>query len=395
MNVRSLTSRSRYGLLAVGIIAGVVLLYALAGAVLLPWLVKRELPAVAAEKWNAQARVDDIAFNPFTLRLRVTGFVLEEKNGRPLLRLREAKARLEWRSLTRRGLVLSELHLLEPAARVEISEKGELNFAALGGTASAPPARVELPALDLGKLTVENGLVDFEDRREGYKNRFERLSLTLSSVSTVRGDKGPYDLVAQMPDGGKLRWKGEVSITPLALSGTLVLEDGALEQLNPYLRRHLDGRIASGRARVELPHRFALDAGKPQIEIKGPTRAGRDLALVARGAGEPLVKLKGGTLTVEHVLLAAKGDADQAEVKGVKLALEDLALAAQGAGDPQIKVKSARLAVADLALVAPVAGDPQIKVQGAALAAQDLALAAQGAGQPFATVAQLAIQGVA
>src|SRR5688572_31927007 len=117
MNVRSFTSRSRYGFLAVGIIAGLVLLYALAGAVLLPWFVKRELPAVAAEKWNAQARVDDVVFNPFTLRLRVTGFVLEEKTGRPLLKLREANAILAWSSLTRRGLVLNALNLLEPAAR--------------------------------------------------------------------------------------------------------------------------------------------------------------------------------------------------------------------------------------------------------------------------------------
>ena len=343
MNVRSLTSRSRYGLLAVGIIVGLVLLYALAGAVLLPWYVKRELPAVAAEKWNAQARVDDIAFNPFTLRLRVTGFVLEEKSGRPLLHLREAKAGLEWRSLTRRGLVLSELQLLEPAARVEISEKGELNFAALGGTASAPPARVELPALDLGRLTVENGRVDFEDRREGYKNRFESLSLTLSSVSTVRGDKGPYDLVAQMPDGGKLRWKGEVSITPLALSGTLVLEHGMLAQLNPYLRSHFDGRIASGRARVELPHRFGLDAGKPRIEVKGATLAVQDFALIPQAAGEPQVKLKGATLKVEHAVLAVQAAGDpQAEVKGAALALEGLALA-QGAETPFATV--ARLAI--------------------------------------------------
>jgi hypothetical protein len=335
--------RSRALLIAAGIAAALVLVYALAGAVLLPWLVKRELPGVAAEKWNAKARVADVSFNPFTLKLHVTGLALEEKSGRPLISVREAHTVLQWRSLTRRGVVLSEVRLVEPVARVEISEQGQLNFASLAGS-RAPRDKVELPAVELGKLSLENGVVDFEDKSQGYKNRFERLSFRLSSVSTMKGDKGPYDLVAQTPDGAKLNWKGEVSLAPLALTGTLVLEDGMLEQLNPYLRSHFDGHIASGRVRVELPHRFALDAGKPRIEVKGATLAVQDLALLARGAGEPQVKVKGATLTVEHAVLAVQDAADpQAEIKGAALALEDLALAAQGAGAPFATV--ARLAI--------------------------------------------------
>lgn len=346
MSLRSAPMGTRVALIAAGILAVLALGYALAGALLLPWLVKRELPAVAAEKWNARARVAEVGFNPFTLRLRATGFTLEEKSGRPLLSVREAHADFEWRSLARRAVVLSELRVVEPVATVEISKEGRLNFAALGGAPRKSPEQPGLPAVDLGNVTVENGRIDFEDRREGYKNRFERLSLKLSSVSTMTSDKGPYDLVAQTPDGGKLRWKGEVSITPLALTGTLVLDDAVLEQLNPYLRAHFDGHIASGRARVELPHRFALSDGKPQIEVKGATLAVRDFALVARGAGQPQVKLKGATLTVERVVLAVQGagEPQQAEVKGAALALEDLALAAQGAQAPYATV--ARLAIA-------------------------------------------------
>jgi hypothetical protein len=346
MNVRSLSSRSRALLLAVGIVAGLVLLYGLAGAVLLPWVVKRELPALAAEKWNAQARVTDVGFNPFTLRLRASGFSLEEKSGKPLLALREAIVDFEWRSLARRGLVLSELKVSEPVLRVEISEKGQLNFATLLGAPGGRQTESTPPAVDLGSVTIENGRIDFEDKAQGYANRFERLSLSLSSVSTTKGDKGPYDLVAQTPDGGKLRWKGEVSITPPALTGTLVLEEGMLAQLNPYLRGHFDGHIASGRVRLELPHRFALETGKPQIEVKGATLAVRDFALVARGAGQPQVKLKGATLAVERVVLAVQGGGEpqQVEVSGAALMLEDLALAAQGTEAPYATL--ARLAVA-------------------------------------------------
>ena len=287
MNARSLSPGSRVALLVIGIITALVLLYALAGALLLPWLVKRELPAFAAENWNARARVAEIGFNPFTLRLRAAGFALEEKSGQPLVALREATADFDWRSLARRGVVLSELKLSEPVLRVEISGKGRLNFASLGGAPDGKKKEAGLPAIELGTVTVENGRVDFEDKAQGYANRFERLSLRLSSVSTLKGDKGPYDLVAQTPDGGKLRWKGEVSVSPPALSGTLVVEHGVLKQINPYLDDHTDARVTSGRARAELPHRFALVSGEPRVEISNATIAIEDLALVVAGAGQP------------------------------------------------------------------------------------------------------------
>ena len=289
MSYRSLPRPARAAILAAGILGGLVLLYALAGAVLLPWLVKRELPAFAQEKWNARARVGEVEFNPFTLRLRAAGLALEEKSGKPLLALREAVADLEWRSLARRGVVLSELKLAEPVVRVEISEKGRLNFASLAVGPAGKKDEGGLPAIELGALTVENGRVDFEDKSQGYANRFEQLSLKLTSVSTMKGDKGPYDLAAQTPDGGKLRWKGEVSVSPPALSGTLVVEHGTLAQLNPYLDDHSDARIRSGRARVELPHRLALVSGEPQVEISKARLAIEDLALITAGTDRPFV----------------------------------------------------------------------------------------------------------
>lgn len=321
MSVQSVISHRRILLLASGLIVGLMLAYALAGALLFPWLVKRELPGMAAEKLDARARVDDVVFNPFTLRLRVSGFALEEKSGRPLLRFREAAADLEWRSLVRRALVLSELRLQEPAARVEISEKGVLNLAVLGGKPGGAQSKTQLPAISIGNVVIENGRVDFEDRRAGYKNSFERLSLRLSSISTIKSDKGPYDLVAQTPDGGRLRWKGEVSIAPLALSGTLVFEHGVLAQLNPYLHNFSEGRIAAGRAQVELPHRFALVAGEPRLEIKGAKLVVEKLEFVARGADKPFATI--ARLALEGVnadLHARRASAQALRVAGFTVA---------------------------------------------------------------------------
>jgi nucleotide-binding universal stress UspA family protein len=320
MRIRSILPGRKTALVVAGVAAALVLAYAAAGAWLLPWLVKRELPA-AAEKWSARARVADIDVNPFTLQVRVTGLALEEKSGKPLLAAREVHADLEWRSLARRVLVLAELRIVEPRARVEISEKGQLNFASLTPPPREPGSRPGPPPVDLGNVTVEGGVIDFEDRSEGYKNRFERLSLKLSSISTVKGAKGPYDLAAHTPDGTQLRWKGEVSIEPLTLSGVLMLEQSALAQLNPYLSKRSEARITSGRAHIELPHRFALRAGEPQLEVKGAKLVVEELALVTADAARPFATVARLALEgIEADLLARRASAQALRVAGFSLA---------------------------------------------------------------------------
>jgi len=326
MNLPSETKPSRHRVLRVASIAAViaivvVLVYSLAGFVLVPWLAKRELPQFAAEQLQGRARVENITFNPYTLVLRASDFALEEKDGRPLLGFREVSANLEWRSLVRRGWVLSELRLTEPTLHAEISEKGRLNLAALLPKSSDKAASAEPARFAIGHLAVQNGRIDFLDQREGYKNRLEHLSLELSAVSTFESQNGPYALTAQTADGARLRWNGELSLQPLAASGVLALDHGTLPQLNPYLDDQVALRIISGRADLEIPYRFSIVEGKPQLEIRGAKIVLQELALAAHGADMAFAKL--GRIGLEGVtvnLQARRVSADALRVADFALA---------------------------------------------------------------------------
>jgi hypothetical protein len=290
-------------IIASGILAALIALYALAGFLLLPWLVKREIPRRAAEA-GAQARIDEIAFNPFTLNLRVSGLVVVEQNGAPLFSLGAAQADIAWRPLLRGDLALSEMKLQEPVAHVRISEQGELNLAALR---RAPPGEevARGPGIALENVTIEDGRLHFEDRRQNYRNSFENLSLKLASISTAPNDTGRYELVARTADGGSLNWQGEASLAPLSLSGTLVLEHGALAQINPYLRPHSGMQIVSGRARVSLTHRFTLADAKPELRVQDAAVAIDKLAVAMQSSGQPFATI--GRLGLEGLSIDLQG----------------------------------------------------------------------------------------
>ena len=290
---------ARIAVIAVVVLAGLVALYAAAGFVLAPWLAKRELPQFAESELQSRARVADIAFNPFTLVLRVTGLVLEDKNGRPLLAVQEGVADFEWRSVVRRGVILSALRLNAPEIHVEISEEGRLNLAALMPRAREDTGSKEPLRVAVGHLAIADGRIDFADRRERYEQSIEELSLELSALSTLESKDSAYKLTAQTRDGARLRWNGQLALQPLVASGVLALNHSALPQLNPYLDDTIAAHIKSGRADLEVPYRFWIEDGKPRIEVHNARLLLQDLALALRDAEAPFARI--GRLALDGI----------------------------------------------------------------------------------------------
>ena len=287
------------------LVALLVALYALGGFLLLPWYAQRELPRFVEEKLHRKAHVDEIAFNPFTLTLEAKNFSLKEHDGRPLVSFKHALIDLEWRALLHRAVVFGEIHLDAPSLHIEIAPDGQLNLAALAGgpaaekTADAKPA--PLPRFSIQDLHIEHGVIAFDDQRAGYKNIFEDLAIKLSSLSTYGEHKGPYDLSARTPGGATLKWKGEASIAPLAAAGTLAFEHSALPELQPFLKDFINAAVTDGRINIELPYRFAIREGKPQLDVHGGKLGIESFALTATGASAPAFKM--AALAVDDIAL--------------------------------------------------------------------------------------------
>ena len=273
--------------------------YALVGFLLVPWLAARELPRIAEEQLHHRARIGAISFNPFTLRLHARDFALETGAGKPVLGFGEAVVDLEWHSLLRRAWLLDEVRLVDPVVHVEIAKDGRLNLATLLPEKEAAKSGAAAVQFAIGHFSVVNGSVGFEDHRHGYRNRAERLSIELSSLSTLDQETGPYALKGQTPGGASLQWKGEASLSPLAATGTLSIGNAALAELMPYIDEFTAVRVLAGRADLELPYHLALTAGKPQFSLKDARLHVHELALAS--SGERAVLTKFGAITLAGV----------------------------------------------------------------------------------------------
>ena len=312
----------RFLVIGMALLALVCALFALTGFVLVPEMIKREAPH-ALQATGHHVRIGEVAFNPFTLTLQAADVVIADKAGKPVFGVAQAMADLEWRSLLRLGWVLSAVQLTKPSLHVEIDEQGRVNLDAL---LKSDTESTGLPRFDIGSIAIDAGLIHFTDKRASYSNRVEPFSLTLSSLSTMEASQGPYALTATSADGAKLRWQGKVSLQPLGAEGTLAISDISLPALSPYLDSTLAGRITSGRAALQLPHRFLIQDGRPQLLLEDATAA---LTEVALKLPEEATATAGGT---------ASGVAPEATLATLaKLELQGIAL------DLQAKRVSAKL----------------------------------------------------
>ncbi len=377
-------SPRRKPLFLAAIAAALAAAYALAGFLLLPWLAQRELPRLVEQHLHQRARIGAISFNPFTLRLQARDFALETAAGRPLLGFADAVIDFEWYSLLRRAWLLDQVRLTAPALRLEIAKDGRLNLAALAPEAdtAAPSSSSPLPRFAVARLSLINGSMDFEDARQGYRNRVEQLSIELQSLSTLDAEQGSYALQGRTPQGANLRWKGRVSLTPLAASGTLMIENLALAELMPYVSGYTATRIVDGRADLELPYQLALEQGKLRLNLNGAKLDLRELAL--GGAGKRVLQARFGAIAVAGI---------------------DFDSAAQDAAVKSVRVGTSKLVSGKdrlpLATIGPIALDDARFGLGTrrgsvhALALASAALGAEGKAKPAAALRQLAVDGIA
>ena len=130
------------------------LVYTLAGFLLLPWLLQRELPGLAQDFLQRDAEVAQVRFNPWSLALEADALQLTELDGGELIRVGQLRVNLQVSSLFRRALVFHEVALIEPVINLVRDGFGDTNLGRLAADASGEPKSSQSPEEEAGLLRM-------------------------------------------------------------------------------------------------------------------------------------------------------------------------------------------------------------------------------------------------
>lgn len=282
----------RAHVLLIGVIAALVLLYALAGFFLVPRVVRSQIESYAVEELHKQATVGEVHFNPFVFDASVAGLQLTETDGRPLVGFRHLYVNAQLASLWRRAIVLKEIELSAPDVRVVVAPDGTVNLASLASQEAAAPDAEASSAIGvhIDRLFVRDGRVGVEDRThpKPFVAAMEPISFTLANFRTDAGHRNAYRFFGTTLAGEELEWSGVFTVQPLGSTGRFSVRGLKLATVDSYLYESLPFRLASGQALLGGTYAFSLDP--LTLDVTMPSIAVRDLSLAERieGARAPI-----------------------------------------------------------------------------------------------------------
>lgn len=248
--------------------------YTLIGFSLVPFLVQHYTPKLAADLIQRQASVREVQFNPFRFTFEAKDLALNEADGKPVFGLKRLFLNFEpSRFLTSRTITLADLRVEGPAVNLVQDADGKLNVAKIGESLPKseepppPPSDEPPPRILLEHLLLADGSVKFTDesKAEPVTTTVDNLGLELNDFSTLPEREGAYTIDAALPGGGKLAWRGDVSLNPVASSGELAVESFKLATAWQFIKDRLN--LAEPKGEIGLGARYKFSRNKDKTEL--------------------------------------------------------------------------------------------------------------------------------
>ncbi len=284
-------------------LTGVLILYALSGFFLAPYLVSRFAPDMVAEKLHRELRLGTVKMNPFLFSFQADDVGLYELDGTLIAGFRQSFVDFELSSLFRWALVFKAIRLDGPKVNVIIDGEGRLNMAQLGPekqeadssdkAMAQETAETAPPRLVLKHIQITEGEVVYTDQRQSEPATIaiRPLNLELHDISTLPDREGPYSLTATTPENESFKWTGEITLRPLRSRGQLSFSDINLSSVWQFF--HDSMAIDNPDGRFDFNTAYEIDFGQtePIIRLNNLEFSLAELAMQLPGDASPLLEL--------------------------------------------------------------------------------------------------------
>jgi len=276
-------------------VAVLLLLYTFGGFILAPHLIERYLPGYVEQHLGRRATVSAVRINPFLLTLEASGFQLEGTADSPLLTFKRLLVDFELSSIVRRAWTFGEVRIESLDLRLEIDGDGQLNLMELVERLRDPEqTSKDTPRLIFEHLIVSDSRVNLVDLSDQTRpsTTFAPVNFELTGISTLPDIEGHYTLAANLPSGGSLAWKGNVSLQPLSSSGAINIQGIQLATIWQFLRDELSVAEPSGELVLVGRYDFVYEKNKPLLNVSALQAEVSGFALAPAVDAPPLLALR-------------------------------------------------------------------------------------------------------
>jgi hypothetical protein len=277
-------------------LAALLVFYAAAGFLLVPWVVKTQLPRRLGPLLHREVSVARVRANPFTLSLTLDGFLVRDRDGSVLLGWDRLYVNLGAMTFLRLAPVIKLISLEGFHAHIVLDRKGNPSFADLlvpGPEAAPAPAKSSPPDLRIGRLQVINARVDFIDQAtpQPFATVLGPMTLALDGFRLQRDRRNPYAFSGRTERGETFGWRGHFLLDPFRSAGAFEVGRLYLPKYAPFYRNAVAFDLPSGT--LDFRSAYLLEAGGQGLSLKLQDGEAdlHDLAVAERSRPGPVVEL--------------------------------------------------------------------------------------------------------
>lgn len=224
-----------------------MVLYSLAGFLIVPGISLRIANQQLAEVAAVPATLERLQFNPFTLELNLWGLRLNTPE--PAIAFRHLSVNAELDSIWRQQLHFAHLALEGSHVHIQLNADGSLNLSHLFKPSEPKASSQTKPlALRVDHFALTDGQIRFSDLRgeRPIALSYQDLNVELKHLNTQTAEQAALSLSAHSQEIGELRWQGSLALTPFASSGELSVAGLNLNAIWPYVSQRVPLALKSG-----------------------------------------------------------------------------------------------------------------------------------------------------
>ena len=260
----------KIALIILGSLAGLLLIYTLAGFLGVPYALKNTLPAKLKDM-NASLSVADAKFNPFTFELNVT--CPELNTTAPLFSAEQIDVKLKPFSLFKKLAEVDILRLESPSVNITRDKNGALNLATFLGESNATSTENnETSGINfaLNSTKIIGGSLAYSDEslNQPFSAKFEGINYEISGINTEQNSAGKHVFDANSTLAQKLDWQGGIDLAPLRVYGELSLKDFNVRPVALSFIDTQDLRINSALINAKTSYELSADGGVIKAALK-------------------------------------------------------------------------------------------------------------------------------
>ena len=284
--------------LPAGIILGLVLIYALVGFWLIPYLLKTKAPEIIEQELHRKASIQEVTFNPFLFKLDLQGFELQRKKGGAFVAFDEFFIDFELVSVFRQALTFDQIRLAGLFVEIDKLKNGRLNFDdLLSGQDKKAPEKEEKESsafpVWITQIDLSGAKVVFADqsRKRPFRTEINPINLSISNFQTYLDSDSPYQVQANFENNAVLNWTGNLNLAPLRSKGRIQLSGFETTMLWRYLQDSVNFKLSDGALNFDANYSLYPKKDALQLKVAEGRFVLKDLKITEKERTDPLIDI--------------------------------------------------------------------------------------------------------